>query len=78
MLLQDATRACRSEFSNRALRLDPRLRLPEVDDNLDARLILLARRLADRGAPLAMEKTGRGRFRLALARPVELVEEAEG
>jgi adenylate cyclase len=78
VLLQDATRACRSEFSNRALRLDPRLRLPEVDDNLDARLILLARRLADRGAPLAIEKTGRGRFRLALARPVELVEEAEG
>jgi pyridoxamine 5'-phosphate oxidase-like protein/GAF domain-containing protein len=77
VLLQDATRAGRSEFSNRALRLDPRLPLPELDDNLEARLILLARRLADRGAPLAIEKTGRGRFRLRLERGVELVEEAE-
>jgi len=50
---------------------------PELDDNLEARLILLQRRLADRAAPLAIEKTGRGRFRLVLARPVELVEEAE-
>ena len=78
VLLQDATRAGRYEFSNRALRLDPRLPLPELDDNLEARLILLARRLADRAAPLAIEKTGRGRFRLRLERPVELVEEAEG
>lgn len=76
VLLHDATRLGRSEFSNRALRLDPRLLLPELDDNLEARLILLQRRLADRRAPLAIEKTGRGRFRLVFERPVELVEEA--
>jgi adenylate cyclase len=78
VLLQDATRAGRNEFSNRALRLDPRLPLPDLDDNLEARLILLQRRLADRAAPLGLEKTGRGRFRLRIDRPVDLVEEAEG
>lgn len=77
VLLQDATGAGRSEFSNRALRLDARLPLPELDDNLEARLILLQRRLADRGAPLAIQKTGRGRFRLLLSRPVELMEEGD-
>lgn len=77
VLLQDVTHLGRSEFTNRALRLDPRLRLPEVDDNLDARLILLARRLADKAAPLALEKTGRGRFRLRLTQPVDLVDEPD-
>lgn len=77
VLLQDATREHRRDFSNRALRLDPRLGLPEVDDNLEARLLLLQRRLADRSAPLSIEKTGRGRFRLNLAQPVSLVEESE-
>ncbi|MBL8437245.1 MAG: GAF domain-containing protein [Zoogloeaceae bacterium] len=78
LLLQDTTRAGRGEFSNRALRLDPRLHLPDLGDNLEARLILLQRRLVDRAAPLAIEKTGRGRFRLRLDRSVELREEADG
>ncbi|HEY0825123.1 MAG TPA: hypothetical protein VGD76_15140, partial [Ramlibacter sp.] len=72
-LLRDHRELGRTEFSNRELRLDPALRLPDVSDNLEARLLLLQRRLAEQGGGLRMEKTGRGRFRLVLSRPVELV-----
>jgi len=73
-LLRDHRQLGRTEFSNRELRLDPSLRLPDISDNLEARLLLLQRRLAEQGGAIRMEKTGRGRFRLVLARPVELVE----
>ncbi|MGE5130114.1 MAG: GAF domain-containing protein [Sphingomonadaceae bacterium] len=73
-LLRDYASAQRTEFSNRELRLDPTIRLPDLSDNLEARLILLARRLAERCEFLKIEKTGRGRFRLAVARPFRLVE----
>jgi adenylate cyclase len=73
-LVRDYLAGGRTDFSNRELRLDPSIRLPDISDNLEARLVLLERRLAERSTGLRIEKTGRGRFRLVVARPVKLVE----
>jgi adenylate cyclase len=75
-LLRDYADRNRIEFSNRELRLDSRIRLPDLSDNLEARLILLGKRLAERDAGVRIEKTGRGRFRLCIGRPVRLVDES--
>jgi adenylate cyclase len=73
-LLREYAAGRRSDFTNKELRLDIGLRLPAWSENLEARLILLERRLAERCTFLRIEKTGRGRFRLAVRRPVKLVE----
>jgi len=73
-LLNDHAASGRVAFSNRELRLDPRIRLPDVSDNLEARLVLLQRRLAERDACLRLERAGRGRLRLVVGRPLELQE----
>ena len=66
-LLQIYQTQGRTEFTNRELRVDPELSLPEVADNLEARLVLLQRRLDDKCASIKMTKTGRGRFQLVIA-----------
>lgn len=71
-LVQDYSTQGKDSFSNRELRLDPRLRLPDVSDNLEARLLLLARRLAERDCGVQIAKTGRGHFRLCVARPLQV------
>lgn len=70
----------RVEFTNRELRLDPALKLPEHAENLEARLVLLERRLRERGGAIRIEKSGRGRFRLgvACALTLEQVDAARG
>ena len=75
-LLQDRQRLGRSQFTNRELRLDPALRLPDVADNLEARLLLLHRRLGEQCSQLRIEKTGRGCFRFDVLSPVLLEEVA--
>ena len=72
-LLRDHAEHGRTEFTNRELRLAPDIRLPEVGDNLEARLVLLTRRLVDRQACVRLERTGRGRFRLCVTRPLQLL-----
>jgi len=73
-LVRDYVEKGRTDFTNRELRLDASIRLPDITDNLEARLILLVRRLQERGPEIRIEKTGRGRFRLAVERPLALVE----
>lgn len=55
-----------SDFTNRELRLSADLRLPSHAENLEARLVLLERRLREKALPIQIEKTGRGRFRLVV------------
>jgi adenylate cyclase len=74
-LVNDHQRLGRCEFSNRELRLDPAIGLPELTDNLEARLLLLQRRLTEHAAVIRIEKTGRGRFRLHVPQPMQLIDD---
>ncbi|MBI1284136.1 MAG: GAF domain-containing protein [Thiobacillus sp.] len=71
-LLNEHVATGRLDFCNRELRRDPRLQLPDFGHNLETRLLLLQRRLAERCSAIALEKTGRGRFHLVLERPLTL------
>lgn len=53
-----------SDFSNREVRRDPSLQLPEFKDNLETRLILLRRRLEEKGGSIRLVRPDRGLIRL--------------
>jgi len=53
--------------------LDQQLKMPDIDDNLEARLILLRRRLEERCDFMRIERAGRGNFKLVLSSPIELL-----
>jgi hypothetical protein len=72
-LVRDQIASGRESFSTRELRLSGGdLRLPEVQDNLGVRLLLLERRLAERDIGLRIERCGRGLYRLVASGPLEL------
>jgi adenylate cyclase len=62
----------RSTFSNRELRLDPFLKLPTGKNNLEARLLLLQRRLEAKTAAFRLSRQQRGHVRVLCSVRLEL------
>ncbi|TFZ00275.1 hypothetical protein [Ramlibacter humi] len=72
-VIQDYHRLGRTEFSNLELRLELSQTHPEKAENLESRLVMLIRRLAD-FKDLRIERIARGKIRLVVNRPTELIE----
>ncbi len=75
-LVQAYSGSRRADFTNKEIRLDASLRMPDIKDNLEARLILLRRRLLERCSFIRITQIGRGRFHLDVDRELTLEEHA--
>jgi adenylate cyclase len=64
----------RISFTNRELRLDERLGLPVGNDNLEARLLVLRKRLAALECGVTLDRVDRGRLSLGVSAPLTLLE----
>ena len=73
-LLGEHTADGRTAFTNRELRLDERLGLPAGNDNLEARLLVLRKRLAALECGISLDRVDRGRLLLSVSAPLTLVE----
>jgi adenylate cyclase len=73
-LLREHTADGRTSFTNRELRLDERLGLPAGNDNLEARLLVLRKRLAALECGVTLDRVDRGRLSLTVSAPLTLVE----
>jgi adenylate cyclase len=72
-MLSEYQRSARTRFSNRELRFNRDIGLPPGNDNLDARLVALRRRLAERGDPFQLQHVGRGQLELIVSSAVQIV-----
>jgi len=73
-LLREHAADGRTSFTNRELRLDERLGLPAGNDNLEARLLVLRKRLAVLECGVTLDRVDRGRLSLTVSAPLALVE----
>jgi adenylate cyclase len=71
-LVQRHVQTGQVDFTTKEIRLDKSLQLPGFRDNLDARMILLKRRLEERNSPIQLERTGRGRIAMRLGTSLRL------